>query len=91
MAIFDTGGVSVLAARLKTAPDPQERGLIAAVLWNLSACEEIKPHLLEVRTMDAMDQMRDGEMMAVRVCVTTRDICFKIFTSVPPRIPMDWK
>ena len=48
VAIFNAGGVSTLATRLKSAPDPQERGLVAAVLWNLSACEEIKPHLLEV-------------------------------------------
>ena len=48
VAIFDAGGVSSLASRLKSAPDPQERGLVAAVLWNLSACEEIKPYLLEV-------------------------------------------
>ena len=48
VAIFDAGGVSALAGRLKAAPDPQERALVAAVLWNLSACEEIKPHLLEV-------------------------------------------
>ena len=59
VAIFDAGGVTVLAARLKAAPDPQERGLVAAVLWNLSACEEIKPHLLEVRPFTLLTRFVD--------------------------------
>ena len=59
-AIFHASGVNVLAGRLKSAPDPQESGLVAAVLWNLSACEEIKPHLLEVSLfMELMSLLRN--------------------------------
>merc|ERR1719209_1250895 len=37
----------MLAKIVKSSPDPSEAALGAAVLWNLSACEDLKENILE--------------------------------------------